>query len=239
MGLRVKNYPKIKLCGIRRREDIETICEGYIPDYIGFVFALSKRQVTKAVAKDLTTQLHKISKEIQIVGVFVNAMLDEIVEIALDVPLDVIQLHGNEPQEFIALVKERLPNKEIWKAFRVKKEEDIGEIDRSIEDFIVLDAYQEGIYGGTGKSIDLGIVQQFEKRCGKGYFLAGGINLENIQEIARVVGPYGLDMSSGLETDGYKDKNKIKNMIKSVREELVWEQKEGLENSEGSMCQKL
>lgn len=219
----MKEAVKVKLCGLRRKEDIDYVNE-YQPNYIGFVFAESKRKVSKETAKELAEQLHKGIKK---VGVFVNEDIESLAETASVVSLDVIQLHGDEDESYITELRKRLKelnskrqnvkNIELWKAIRVKDKESIILAAKSSCDKVLLDAYKEGVYGGTGKTIDLSLIHEFKKISKKPFFVAGGINSSNVKEVIKLANPYGVDISSGIETEGYKDKNKIKQIMKTIQ----------------------
>lgn len=198
---------KIKICGLTREEDIQAVNE-YLPDYIGFVFAKSKRQLHLEKAKYLKGML---SKEIQSVGVFVNEPLENLIRYEKEKVIDMIQLHGDEDEEYILALKAKvkLP---IIKAVRVKKAEDLTQC--FDVDFLLFDKYLEGAYGGGGERFDWQIIGE----AGMRYFLAGGVNIDNIHE-ALQKRPYAIDISSGAETNGVKDAEKIRDIIRKVREE--------------------
>lgn len=199
---------KIKLCGLKREEDILAVNIAK-PDYIGFVFAKSKRQVTKETAKTLKAML---SKDIKAVGVFVNADIKFIAELANDNIIDIIQLHGDENEQYIKSLKE-LTNLPIIKAVRVKSSEDIINSEKLSVDYLLLDAYHPEKYGGCGEMFDYNLIPENTRK----YFLAGGINADNICNIIKNLNPYCIDLSSAIETDGLKDKNKIFEIVSLVR----------------------
>lgn len=210
--------PLIKICGLRRYEDI-CYANEFFPDYIGFVFSKSRRQVAKEFARELGCILDpKIKK----VGVFVNEQPEEVINIAEFCSLDCIQLHGDETNDYIRdlknLVQKRSLNLEIWKSFKIKNTESLKELE-SFEfkdiDGILLDTFVEGSYGGTGKSFDWNIARQARK-FGK-IILAGGLNSENIIEAIKQADPMVVDVSSGVETNGFKDREKIKAFINSIK----------------------
>lgn len=199
--------PKIKICGLKRLEDIYTVNE-YKPDYIGFVFAGKKRCISPELAYELKQHLDKIIKA---VGVFVNAEIEFILKLVESVTIDVIQLHGDEDNAYIQelRLKTSVP---IIKAVRVKSAEDILASEDIECDYLLLDTYADNAYGGTGRAFDWNIIPKISKP----FFLAGGLTPENIAAAANV-NPYCLDISSGVETDGFKDKMKIEKAIKIVR----------------------
>lgn len=202
---------KIKICGLRRMEDIEIVNE-YLPDYIGFVFAKGKRTVTLEEAKVLK---EKLNKEILAIGVYVNAPMEEILLAAEEKVIDMIQLHGDEDEEYILKLKKNtsLP---IVKAVRVKSKEVIEEAEHLPCDYILLDSYHKSQYGGSGKTFDYNLIPLLKKPC----FLAGGLNIENIEDAINIVKPFGADISSGVENDdGYKDRDMIKKIIEITRQQ--------------------
>ena len=183
---------KIKICGLKRKEDIE-IVNKYLPDYIGFVFAENrKRTINVSTAKELYNMLNH---NIKAVGVFLNQDIDYINKC---LPyIDLIQLHGNEDERYIEELK-KITNKPIINAYR----------DDNNADYLLLD----NINPGSGVPFDWNTIERYNKPV----FLAGGININNIQE-ALMINPYCIDCSSGVETDGLKDELKIKEIISKVR----------------------
>lgn len=198
---------KIKLCGLTRPCDIIAVNEAK-PDYIGFVFAKSRRQVTPEQAAALKAAL---SPEIQSVGVFVDATMDEIAALLQKGIIDIAQLHGHETEADIAALKRLVPRAKIIKAIRVETSDDIAAWQTSSADFLLLD---NGA-GGTGKVFDW---KQIPK-MGKPFFLAGGLHRDNVLEGIRQTSPYAVDVSSGIETDGLKDRDKILEIVRMVRNE--------------------
>ena len=222
--------PKIKMCGISKVETIPAIVDAK-PDYMGLVFAPSKRQVTVDQAKTLVEELHKqyanrynrdaeqysnqtlIHQEfIKTVGIFVNETLDNLVTIATEVNLDVVQLHGDEDEAFIQSLKERT-NVEIWKAVQIRSAADAEAWIDSSADMLLFDAYHKDERGGTGEVFDWSCLDEFERP----FMLAGGIDSTNVARAIRTVRSYGIDISSGIETDGVKDNEKITAFTKLVR----------------------
>lgn len=198
---------EIKICGIRREEDIEIINK-YKPEYIGFVFAESRRRVSADTAKRLSQLLDGDTKT---VGVFVNASKEEVEEAVYTAGLDVVQLHGDEDAEYIKNLD--VPC-EIWKAVRVRDGADIPEIDGA--DRILLDKYTDAEYGGSGKTFDWSSVGTLKTK--KPIILAGGLNKDNVMQGINIFNPVCVDVSSAVETDGFKDENKIREFIFKVRE---------------------
>ena len=222
--------PKVKMCGISKIETIPAVIEAN-PDYMGLVFAPSKRQVTVDQAKTLVEELHKqyanrynrdaeqysnqtlIHQEsIKTVGVFVNETVESLLKIAKEVKLDVIQLHGDEDESFIQTLKEQ-SNVEVWKAVQVRSAADAEAWIDSSADMLLFDAYHKDERGGTGEVFDWSSLDEFERP----FMLAGGINSTNVARAIRTVRPYGIDISSGIETEGVKDNEKIKAFTNIVR----------------------
>lgn len=197
---------EIKICGIRRDEDIEIINK-YKPEYIGFIFAPTRRYVSPERAAELSAKLNGDTKT---VGVFVNEAPEKVREIAMTADLDVIQLHGDEDEEYIRSLG---VNCEIWKAVRIKDGDDIPDIEGA--DKILLDKYTPKEYGGTGESFDWSNIG--DTKTNKPLILAGGLNKENVAEGIRIFKPVCVDVSSAVETDGAKDEKKIKEFIEKVR----------------------
>ena len=216
--------PKVKMCGISKVETIPAVVEAK-PDYMGLVFAPSKRQVTVDQAKTLVEELHKQytkrynngaeqsnNDEIKTVGVFVNETLDNLVSIATEANLDVVQLHGDEDEAFIQSLKGRT-NVEVWKAVQIRSAADAEAWIDSSADMLLFDAYHKDERGGTGEVFDWSCLDVFERP----FMLAGGIDSTNVARAIRTVRPYGIDISSGIETDGVKDDEKIKAFTNIVR----------------------
>ena len=196
---------KIKICGLRRLEDIEMV-NRHKPDYIGFVFADSKRKVSHEFAAHMKDNL---SSDIISVGVFVDAEIDEIVELFGDGVIDIAQLHGSESEDYIRNLKERTDYKlKIINAIEMSDELDLLEYDNSIADYLLLDSGK-----GSGKTFDWSLIRD---DLDKEFFLAGGIDVSNVGEAIRKFNPYAIDLSSSLETDGFKDESKIREIMEVV-----------------------
>lgn len=199
---------KIKICGLKRIEDIEAVNE-YQPDYIGFLFAEGrKRTITAEQAEMLKSALNS---DIKAVGVFLNNDIHFVIDLAKRGIIDLIQLHGDEDEDYINTIRANTDTP-IIRAVRVKSTEDILSADRLPVDYLLFDTYDKNAYGGTGKVFDWNVIPKTVKP----YFLAGGLDTENIAQ-ALHTGAYCLDVSSGAETDGLKDRNKISELIKIVR----------------------
>lgn len=197
---------KIKICGLFRINDTDFINEA-MPDYAGFVFyERSHRYVTKEQARCLRQTIHS---KILTVGVFVNHDLQFVKELYDSKIISIIQLHGDENEEYISALKAKLPSAEIWKAFTVRSSGDILKAEKSTADRILLD---NG--GGTGKSFDWSLA----KGLNKDIILAGGLNPENIRQAVESFNPYAVDLSSGVEKDNVKDRDKIIAAVRAVRE---------------------
>ena len=209
--------PKVKMCGISKVETIPAIVDAK-PDYMGLVFAPSKRQVTVEQAKILIEELHKQCinhydiKVVKTVGVFVNETLDNLVRIADTANLDAVQLHGDEDETFIQSLKERT-NVEVWKAIQIRTAADTEKWIDSSADMLLFDAYHKDERGGTGEVFDWSSLDAFERP----FMLAGGIDSTNVARAIRTVRPYGIDISSGIETNGVKDDEKITAFTKIVK----------------------
>ena len=216
--------PKVKMCGISKVETIPAVVEAK-PDYMGLVFAPSKRQVTVDQAKILVEELHRgyakkygsdtehdKNDTIKTVGVFVNETVDNLVTIANEANLDAVQLHGDEDEAFIQSLKERT-NVEVWKAIQIRTAADTEKWIDSSADMLLFDAYHKDERGGTGEVFDWSSLDAFERP----FMLAGGIDSTNVARAIRTVRPYGIDISSGIETNGVKDDEKITAFIKIVK----------------------
>ncbi|MBS6602024.1 MAG: phosphoribosylanthranilate isomerase [Clostridium sp.] len=201
----------IKICGITTLEEIDYINE-LKPDYTGFVFAESKRKVNIENGKEL---LKALDKDVKSVGVFRNNTKEYIIEVIKNIPLDIIQLHGDEDNDFINYLKDNT-NCEIWKAVGIKNKEDLIKA----KDFNVETLLLDGSNPGSGELFPWEYLKEID--VNKRFFIAGGINEENVLEAMENVNPYGVDTSSGVETieNGIrrKDKEKIKRLIKKVRD---------------------
>ncbi|WP_069999591.1 phosphoribosylanthranilate isomerase [Cellulosilyticum sp. I15G10I2] len=197
---------KIKICGLSREADICAVNE-YLPDYIGFVFAKSKRQLSINQAKPLKKLLNP---KIQAVGVFVNEPIESLISFEKEQVIDMVQLHGDEDEEYIRILKTKI-KLPIIKAIRVKDKLDIKQAFAA--DFVLFDKYVKDVYGGAGESFDWRMIEDVRIP----YFLAGGIHLDNIQEALKRA-PYAIDISSGVETDGVKDREKIFKIMGIIKE---------------------
>lgn len=243
---------QIKICGLKRMEDIEAVNE-YRPEYIGFVFANTRRFVSDETAAELKDAL---DSSIKAVGVFVNEPVEHVAKLVAEGTIDMIQLHGQEDLNYVNRLREELRRVSLkieqqFQRQKVKKNEVPGtipiikavRIDVSLEvtkereqeilrenqklideakalqvDYLLFDAKVKGILGGSGKNFDIAGLPS-DEAIGMPYFLAGGIGLHNVNELIQLRQPFGIDVSSAVETDGYKDREKIKEIIDAVRKE--------------------
>ena len=215
--------PRIKFCGITQEDTVPVLLDTK-PEYVGFVFAPSKRQVTveqaQSIVRSLQDSLTTTSGDTSSspVGVFVNETIPTIIEIAKAVPLSAVQLHGDETIAYIETLRNQLREQElesvqIWKAIQVQGKEDLLPWEQAPIDGLVADAYSKEERGGTGKTLDWSLLEDVEVP----YYLAGGIGLHNVARAIRRLQPYGLDMSSSLETNGQKDTKKMKTMAQIIK----------------------
>ncbi|GIM29808.1 N-(5'-phosphoribosyl)anthranilate isomerase [Clostridium polyendosporum] len=196
---------EVKICGIRRKEDIEAVNE-VMPHYIGFVFAKSKRRVSIEEAENLCRDLKPGIKK---VGVFVNEDYEFIKQAKEACKLDVIQLHGSEnPDDYLDL------GCELWKSISIKSKEDLLKESSYNNAGILLDTYSPNMAGGSGESFCWDYLKDYEFK--NKWILAGGINIPNVDK-ALSYKPHVIDVSSGVETDGKKDRNKIIEFVRKVK----------------------
>lgn len=197
---------KIKICGLRRPEDIEAV-NFFQPDYVGFIveFPKSFRSVT---AEELNGLTAKLDKNITAVGVFVNAPEELPAQLLNEGIIGMAQLHGQEDEEYIRRLR-KLTKKPLIKAFSVRSEDDIKNAVKSSADYILLDQGS----GGTGKVFDWSLIQEMNRP----FFLAGGIGPDNLERAIQEIHPYAVDLSSSVETDRWKDPEKIRQVVDIVR----------------------
>ena len=199
---------KIKICGIRRREDIDLV-NYYKPDYIGFIFyEQSKRYIDMNTAKELISNL---DTNIKTVGVFVNEDVNTVNSISDFLGLNVIQLHGEESSDYI----EKLNNKKIWKAIIVKNDFNFETLDKYKVTAFLFDTLSIKGYGGTGEVFDWSILKNLNTKYK--IILAGGINKDNIISAIEAVKPFCIDVSSGVELNGYKNKDMLKSFFEALK----------------------
>ena len=196
---------QIKICGLKRSEDIEAANQ-LLPDFIGFVFwKKSKRNVEPEQAKLLKDML---DSRIKAVGVFLDAEIKLVINLLKEGVIDIAQLHGSEDEEYINKVKLET-GREVIKAFNVNKLPSLMIAEESPADYIMLDSGT-----GSGKAFDHRILSEVRRP----FFLAGGLSPDNVKEIISKVHPYAVDVSSGVETDGLKDPEKMKTFVEATRD---------------------
>ncbi len=196
---------KIKICGLSRECDIDFANEAKL-DYVGFVFANSRRKITKEQAYILKK---KLNSDIKSVGVFVNEDINFILELLNENIIDIIQLHGHEDEKYMLELKRKTDNP-IIKAITVDKKDFISNFSTTFADYLLLDSGS----GGTGVKFDWNLL---DKKIKKPFFLAGGIDAENVEQAIKLINPFAIDISSGVETNGYKDRYKILEIVRRVK----------------------
>lgn len=211
---------KIKLCGMMKPCDIE-YANRVKPDFVGFIFANTRRKISAAQAKQFREAL---DAEIPAVGVFVNEDISVITSLVQNGCIDLIQLHGEEDADYIRRLRE-VCDVPVIKAVKVQTVEQIRQAAALPVDYLLLDTYRKGVFGGTGEAFDWELLREAKAAAGdtaegelfgKPYFLAGGLHAGNLREAA-ALGSYGLDVSSGIETDGSKDFTKMVEVMELVR----------------------
>lgn len=201
----------IKICGLRRNIDAEYVNKFEKIKYAGFIFAESKRKIDVKTALSIKQNLRP---DIKAVGVFADMSADDVIKISKEAELDIIQLHSDENREYINKIKNET-RISIWKSISVKDKKSLDIEDISdIVDCFLLDAYNKNVRGGSGKSFNWDLARDFSKN----HFtaLAGGINEENINQAYDAVKPDIIDLSSAVETDGFKDYKKIESLIRRI-----------------------
>lgn len=204
---------KLKICGMRRSEDIE-MANRHKTDYIGFVFAESPRKVSFEQAKELSELL---SDEIVPVGVFVNEHMKLIVDLFKDGIIEMAQLHGDEDEKYIRNLKDKSIEETgkqipVINAIEIKDGADYNDEllkwRDSASDYFILDSGK-----GSGKTFDWSLIDKESEFFKNSIFLAGGLNSENLALAIEEFNPFAVDLSSSVETDGFKDEEKIKEII--------------------------
>ena len=204
---------KLKICGMRRPEDIE-IANRYEPDYIGFVFAESPRKVSYEQAKELSALLNE---DIVPVGVFVNEHMNIIVDLFKDGIIEIAQLHGDEDEKYIRNLKDKSIEETgkqipVINAIEIKEgadyDDELLKWRDSASDYFILDSGK-----GSGKTFDWSLIDKESEFFKNSIFLAGGLNSENLALAIEEFNPFAVDLSSSVETDGFKDEKKIKEII--------------------------
>jgi len=201
---------KVKICGITNLYDALRISE-LRPDALGFVFyKKSPRYITPNKAKEI---IRKIPSSVQKVGVFVNEKEDNIIHIAKDLKLDILQLHGNESPQFC----KRFKNYKVIKVFRVEDEKSLKDLRLYTVWGFLFDSYQKNLFGGTGEEFNWEIIKSLKLKK-RNIFLSGGLNAKNIKSAIGFIKPNWVDVSSSVEIKpGKKDYKKVKDFIEAVR----------------------
>ena len=195
---------ELKICGLKRLEDIIAV-NRHGADFAGFVFfEKSKRYVDPYKANELISLLRA---DIKPVGVFMDEPLDNVVRIARISGVELVQLHGHESEEYVEYVKRTL-DRPVIKAYKASEEGALEKAAQSSADYVMIDSG-----AGSGKKFDWSILKDFKRD----YFLAGGLDPESVGEAIRMLEPFAVDVSSGVETDGIKDEKIIAEFIKAVR----------------------
>lgn len=195
---------KIKICGLTRPEDIACV-NRLLPDYIGFVFwPRSRRLVTRQQAAQLKAML---SPEIRAVGVFVDAPMEEVAGLLAEGIIDMAQLHGEESEEDIRYLQ-TATGKPVIKAVKVHGRQDVEAWLDSAADFLLFDSGM-----GSGQTFDWSLLKGVKRP----YFLAGGLGPDNLEQVLNHGGPYGVDLSSSVESDGRKNPEKMRRVMELVR----------------------
>lgn len=197
---------RCKFCGMKRPEDID--CVNRIrPDYIGFIFVPGRsRYVDEKTATDLKRRL---SEDIRAVGVFINEKLSVIEKLLNNHVIDMIQLHGNEDEDYIRRLR-LITDKPVIQAFRIASPDDLKQAVTSTADHVLLDSG-----AGTGRKFEWSLLHGFERP----FFLAGGLDRDTVAEAVRTVHPFAVDVSSGIESDGVKDEKKMIEFMEALRKE--------------------
>ena len=214
----------VKICGLQTEAAVKAVAALPV-DQVGFVFAASKRQVTPQQARKLINLLRQLGSEALAVGVFVNATVEELAQTARIAGLDVVQLHGDEPAELCAELKRAYPDMLIYKALSVQSEAgnmpDV-EVERQLApyapycDAIMIDTAG----GGTGRTFHWDVIPAYLRWTANRrlpLIVAGGLQLDNVRQLIEQYAPDGVDVSSGVETDGGKDPDKIAAFVERVK----------------------
>ena len=195
---------ELKICGLSRLEDIIAV-NRHGADYAGFVFfKKSKRYVDPYKANEL---IELLRSDIKPVGVFMDEPIDDVVRIARISGVELVQLHGHESEEYVEYIKRTL-ERPVIKAFKAGEEGALERAANTSADYVMIDSG-----AGSGKKFDWSILKDFKRD----YFLAGGLDPESVGEAIRLLEPFAVDVSSGVETDGIKDEKKIAEFIKAVK----------------------
>jgi phosphoribosylanthranilate isomerase len=211
---------KIKICGIKTEEQALTAAAAGA-DFIGVVFALSPRQITASKAEKIVTALKKSGAKTEVVGVFVNARPGTVKRTAERCRLDWVQLSGDEPWEYCLEL-----DRPIIKVMRVSRSKKAEQVIKDLEygtkllkkqkHIFMLDANVREKYGGTGRKFNWNLAVPIARKYP--VMIAGGLNPGNVTEAVKIISPWGVDVSTGIETKGVKDVDKIKKFIEAVRQ---------------------
>jgi phosphoribosylanthranilate isomerase len=219
--------PLVKICGLRNAETASAISQSELPvDYVGFVFAPSKRRVDPQEARSIMQAFRRPAPGF--VGVFVNPARDELERVLSAAPLDVVQLHGNETPDFCREIRNRYPAVKVWKALGVRSDEahDEASVFKRLEpyagviDGLLLDAWDPHAGGGTGTTFRWEAIPAYREWAGRNgvvLFIAGGLNPDNVGQLLATCPVEAVDVSSGVETDGHKDIEKIRKFTERVK----------------------
>ncbi len=195
----------IKFCGIRRIEDVRAVNKTH-PDLAGFILVKGRKRY---ISPEKVCELKRaIDPSIKAVGVFIDEDIDEVRRLLSEGIIDIAQLHGNEPDEYIRELKSST-GATVIKAIGIRDADDVRRAEASPADLVIVDSPG----GGTGSTFDWDLLQKIERP----YILAGGINTDNITEAVERLHPYGVDVSSGIETDGFKDEDKMKAFMALIK----------------------
>jgi len=219
----MSNTPKIKMCGMMKEVDIDYVNE-LLPDYVGFVFANTRRKISLEQAKKFRA---KLNPSIPAVGVFVDESISNIRQLVVEGAIDMVQLHGSEDEEYITTLKSVIAPRQIplIKAIKVTCAEDILACKDLPVDYLLLDTYRAGVLGGTGETFSWMVIDEVRDEgtstiFGKPFFLAGGLTAENLPK-AMAYNAYGYDLSSGIEESGSKNYEKMKFVMETLRKNIA------------------
>lgn len=195
----------VKFCGIRRLEDVRAVNKT-LPDMAGFILVKGRKRY---ISPEKVCELRqKLDPSVKVVGVFIDEDIEEVKRLLTDGIIDIAQLHGNESDEYIRELKAST-DAYVIKAIGIRNADDVLRAESSPADLVIVDSPG----GGTGNTFDWDLLQKIERP----YILAGGISIENIEEAAAKLNPYGVDVSSGIETNGFKDEDKMKAFMALIK----------------------
>ncbi len=200
---------KLKFCGFRSKEDIKKALNCNI-DYLGLIFANSKRKIDKYQGAEIIKEID--FGQVKLVGIFMDQSIDEVIDIAEFVKLNIIQIHGSESNEYLKELKIRT-GKEIWRAIP-GDEKSLEQFNLISADFVLIDSTKGG---GSGEVADWELINKYEKDFNKPYFLAGGLGVNNIETAINKLKPYGLDICSGIEMDSAKNIELMREISRRVK----------------------